>query len=270
MRTLLVFLILASSALGQVRNLSGWKQDVGGVKDRSFAAYRSGKIKALPPVVDLTNQMPKKVYDQGNIGSCTGEGIAALFSHYLWKESKRYIEPSSLFIYWNERNIEGTVNEDAGAMIRTGITVISSIGTSTTKTWPFRESRWAMKPSKPAFIEATGLRSPVGFKVDNTDGRSIRVSVSDNCPVVFGMMLYSNIERITYWEPVLSIPKKGERSIGGHCMLIVGYDDNKKLYKVRNSWSKLWGLNGYFFVPYSLIHNSRITGDCWTILPAKK
>lgn len=270
MRTLLILFILTASAIGQVRNLSGWKQDSAGVVDRSFKAYRSAKVTALPTSVDLTNQMPKRVYDQGNVGSCTGEGIAALFAHYLWKESKRYVEPSSLFIYWNERYIEGTVNSDEGAMIRTGIKVISSIGTSTTKTWPFRESKWAVKPSAQAFQEATGLRSPVGLKVDNTDGRSIRVAISDNCPVVFGMMLYTNIERITYWEPVLSKPRRGESPIGGHCMLIVGYDDTKRLYKVRNSWSRLWGLNGYFFVPYDMIHNGRMTNDCWTIVPTKK
>ena len=36
--------------------------------------------------------------------------------------------PSRLFIYYNERLVEGSVNQDAGAMIRDGIKTMSKVG----------------------------------------------------------------------------------------------------------------------------------------------
>ncbi len=44
-------------------------------------------------------------------------------------------------------------------------------------------------------------------------------------------------------------------SIGGHAMLIVGYDDNKQAFKVRNSWSEDWGDAGYLWMSYDSFSN---------------
>ncbi|HEY1428154.1 MAG TPA: C1 family peptidase, partial [Candidatus Tumulicola sp.] len=37
---------------------------------------------------------------------------------------------------------------------------------------------------------------------------------------------------------------------GGHCIVIVGYDDSKQAWLVRNSWSELWGMSGYCWFGY--------------------
>jgi len=38
--------------------------------------------------------------------------------------------------------------------------------------------------------------------------------------------------------------------VGGHAMCIVGYDDAKGGFKVRNSWGDAWGENGYLWIAY--------------------
>ena len=36
----------------------------------------------------------------------------------------------------------------------------------------------------------------------------------------------------------------------GHCIVIVGYDDTKQAWLVRNSWGTGWGTNGYGWFGY--------------------
>jgi C1A family cysteine protease len=65
------------------------------------------------------------VYDQGQLGSCTGNGIAGAIEFDQRKQGTREFTPSRLFIYYNERVIEGTVTQDAGAQIRDGIKAVA-------------------------------------------------------------------------------------------------------------------------------------------------
>ena len=96
--------------------------------------------------VDLRGQCPA-VYNQGELGSCTANAIGAAhqFDQMKQKRTTDYTDvtdkerravsrgsvdfvPSRLFIYFNERVIEGTVDEDSGAMLRDGILVRNSWG----------------------------------------------------------------------------------------------------------------------------------------------
>lgn len=244
---------------------SGWQQDAAGVVDRSFSAlkvFRAGKIAASS---DLSKLMPP-IYDQGQTGSCTGNGVAAILDYARAKQrGASWIFPSRLFIYYEERVLEGTVNQDAGAQIRHGIDVITDIGACKESTWPYIESRFAVKPSSKSYVEAVSYQALHGYKVDFTDKRSIRIALTSGFPVVFGALLYPGIDKITYRNATLEMPRKGERTVGGHCMVIVGHDNAKQLYKVRNSWGVAWGRDGHFWIPYDYIHSQKICGDFWVI-----
>jgi C1A family cysteine protease len=269
--SLLLFVVALATSSALAQNApphqcppAGWKQDKAGVRDASFAATRVYRATAIKSKTDLSPKMPP-IYDQGMIGSCTGNGLAAILDFARGKQGMAFIGPSRLFIYFAEREIEGTINEDAGAQIRTGIDVLADLGSCKEKTWPYRESQWRTKPGAKCYTEALSFQALHGYKVQNTDGRSIRIALSAGYPVVFGSLLYSQIDLVDYQHPILQMPRKGERTIGGHCMVIVGHDDSRKLYKVRNSWGKAWADSGYFFIPYDYVHSAKITGDCWVI-----
>jgi C1A family cysteine protease len=63
----------------------------------------------------------------------------------------------------------------------------------------------------------------------------------------------------------MPMPKKGERCLGGHAIMAVGYNDKTKMFKIRNSWGSGWGDKGYFYMPYDFITNANYTDDFWTI-----
>ncbi len=43
-------------------------------------------------------------------------------------------------------------------------------------------------------------------------------------------------------------------------MAIVGYDDLKKVFIVRNSWSEAWADKGYFYIDYEYFINRNAYG----------
>src|SRR5262245_63463613 len=96
----------------------GWVPDLPDHRDWAFAAVRKLPAK-LPKKVDL-RRMCSAVEDQGNLGSCTGNSLAGAVEFLERKDKGSAKDVSRLFIYYNERVIEHSVAEDAGAMIRDG------------------------------------------------------------------------------------------------------------------------------------------------------
>src|SRR5260221_10686274 len=106
----------------------GWIPDVPDARDRVYAAPLAA-LAALPAKVDLRKQSPKVILDQGQLGSCTANAIAIAHEFCQKKQHvKSEFTPSRLFIYYNERAMEGTVGSDSGAMIRDGIKSINKLG----------------------------------------------------------------------------------------------------------------------------------------------
>jgi len=109
----------------------GWIPDLPDQRDFVYAAPAPFQ-RNLPPKVDLSKKCPP-VYDQGQLGSCTANAIAAAIE---FDQKKKFI-PSRLFIYYNERAMEGTIASDSGAQIRDGIKSVAKDGVCSEATWPY-------------------------------------------------------------------------------------------------------------------------------------
>jgi C1A family cysteine protease len=131
----------------------GWQPDLPDHRDLTYAAP-AALVRRLPNKVDLRNSCPP-VYDQGQLGSCTGNAIAAAFEFELMKQGKAMpFTPSRLFIYYNERVIEHTVNTDAGAQIRDGIKSVHKQGVCPENMLPYHVSQFAKKPNPACYAAA--------------------------------------------------------------------------------------------------------------------
>src|SRR5438105_12662932 len=113
----------------------GWMPDLPDNRDHLYAAPLA-KLRVLPSKADLRRHCPA-VYDQGQIGSCTANAIAAAIEFDRKKQSLEDFVPSRLFIYYNERAMEHTIGSDAGAMIRDGIKSVGKKGACPESEWPY-------------------------------------------------------------------------------------------------------------------------------------
>src|SRR6202158_6028384 len=130
----------------------GWAPDLPDQRDHLYSAPQPVLAK-LPAKKDLRPGCPP-VYDQGQLGSCTANAISGAIQFEQKNQGVTVFTPSRLFIYYNERVMEGTVNSDAGAQIRDGVKSVSQIGVCPESDWPYLTNDFTFKPSAIAYNNA--------------------------------------------------------------------------------------------------------------------
>jgi len=241
----------------------GWKPDLPDHRDLKYAVAPA-LLKKLPAKVDLRSGCPP-VYDQGALGSCTGNAIAGAIEFELIKQKLPAWVPSRLFIYYNERVIENTVSTDSGAQIRDGIKSVNKQGVCPETMWPYSPNEFAQKPGANCYAAALQSKA-VSYQRIEQQLELMKGCLAEGYPFVAGFTAYASFEGQEVAKTgVLGLPEKSEDVVGGHAILVVGYDDAKKTFLIRNSWSANWGQAGYFTMPYAYLTNSDLASDFWTI-----
>lgn len=238
----------------------GWRHQLPDIRDRRYAARLTA---ARPAEFDLRQGMPP-VYDQGQLGSCTGNAIAAAMEYESDRQGLSDFAPSRLFIYYNERALEGTVSSDSGAVIRDGIKAVNTQGVCPETMWPYNIGMFTVTPPRRCYVAAVKDRL-VQYEAVKTLG-DLKDAISSNLAVVFGFTVYESFESQAVAQTgVMPMPKQGERAVGGHAVVAVGYSDPKNHVIVRNSWGPSWGDAGYFYMPYQYLTGTKTGSDSASI-----
>jgi C1A family cysteine protease len=245
----------------------GWVPDLPDIRDYSYKAPAHVTQK-LPPMVDLRDRCPN-IYNQGALGSCTANAIAGALEFDLLKQGLADFIPSRLFIYYNERMMEGTINSDAGASIRDGVKSVNKQGVCDENDWVYDIYKFTERPSDTIYQQALG-NIALEYQRVPRDLNQMKGVLVQGYPFVAGFTVYSYFESMEMAnDGVLNLPKDDETVLGGHAILVVGYDDSKYAFIVRNSWGKEWGLDGYFYMNYNYLMNENLGDDYWRITKVK-
>jgi len=242
----------------------GWVPDLPDQRDHFYATLPE-VMTTLPSSVDLRPHCPP-VYDQGQLGSCTANAIAAAMQFDEMKQKfQNLFVPSRLFIYYNERAIEGHVNTDSGAQIRDGIKSVSKLGDCPETLWPYDITKFTQKPPKACYDQAKKYKA-VSYQRLIQDLNQFKGCLASGYPFVFGFTVYEGFESQQVAKSGhATMPLPGEKVIGGHAVVAVGYDDSNQWFIVRNSWGPSWGMGGYFTMPYAYLDSNNLSSDFWTI-----
>jgi len=241
----------------------GWIPDLPDHRDLLYAAPVAA-LQALPSKVDLTSKCPP-VYDQGQLGSCTANAIGGAIQFEQMKQSIPNFTPARLFIYYNERAIEGTVASDSGAQIRDGVKSVAQQGACPETMWPYVISKFATKPPPQCYVE--GAKHKVSLYQRLTPVlNQLKGCLASGYPFVFGFTVYESFESPAVAKTGrVPMPAANEQVLGGHAVMAVGYDDSKQWFIIRNSWGTGWGVKGYCMMPYAYLTSSDLASDFWTL-----
>ena len=242
----------------------GWIPDLPDHRDHLYAAPVMALAKQ-PAKMDLRTKCPP-VYDQGQLGSCTANAIAAAiqFNRIKLKLKPKFV-PSRLFIYYNERVMEGTAHTDSGAQIRDGIKSVAQQGDCPEKEWPYDIAKFAVKPSAKCYQDAKKYKAVTYQRLVQALSQ-LKGCLASGYPFVYGFTVYESFESAAVAKSgVMPMPQPKEKVLGGHAVLAVGYDDAQQRFIVRNSWGRNWGMKGYFTMPYSYLTDNNLADDIWTI-----
>jgi len=259
--------IETSNMENQKRSISsyGWRPQL---PDRRDLKFTPGSTQ-LPPHFDLRDHYHfGPILNQGNLGSCTANSIAEAFQFNEIKQGygQAEFDPSRLFIYYNERKMEGSIGTDAGAALRDGFKSINSTGICSEELWPYNIDRFADEPPRECYDQARTEKVLKYRKVSQTVDAMRHALFDEHQPICFGFTVYDSFESAEVKESgIMPMPAAGEKVQGGHAVLCVGFDDESKRFIVRNSWGEDWGQAGYFTMPYEFISDPDSASDFWII-----
>lgn len=218
----------------------------------------------LPGSIDLRPQCAP-VMDQGNLGSCTANAIAAALQFDSIKQGLPGVQLARLFIYYNERAMEGTVDSDSGAMIRDGIKSVANQGVCPESEWPYDITLFRNRPPLRCYTDAL-LDKALSYQRVARSLDQMKACLASGFPFIAGISVYESFDSTTTAEiGHVFMPTRREKLLGGHCVLLVGYDDLMEIFYVQNSWGANWGIKGFFTIPYAYLMNRGLSSDFWSI-----
>ena len=240
----------------------GWVPDRPDYRDKLYTTI-AAPPKKLPKKVDLRHNC-SGVEDQGQLGSCTANALAGNLEFLEKKAGRTVTNLSRLFVYYNERAMEGTINDDAGAMIRDGVKSLVKLGVCSEKKWPYTIAKFTNKPPAACYKQASDHQVTSYHRIISL--RQMRQCLAEGYPFVFGFSVYEAFESDEVARTgKLNRPEPSEKQLGGHAVMAVGYDDSAERVIVRNSWGTDWGIKGYFTMPYDYISDDNLADDLWTL-----
>jgi C1A family cysteine protease len=240
----------------------GCRRDTRDARDHEFhpTAVR------IPAAVDLRSHCPP-VMDQGELGSCTAHGITGALRYDLISSGKPDIPLSRLQLYFDERFIEGTVNDDAGAEIRDGIKSAAKLGVGRETLWPYRINQFKKKPPAACYRDAVRFEA-LSYQRVQVSVSALKAAIAAGHPVVIGISVYSSFESDAVAKTgIVPMPDlHREQLLGGHCLYAVAY--RKGFITARNSWGPRFGDGGDVHFPEAYLGSPKLGSDYWAITTA--
>lgn len=250
----------------------GRKPDAADARDLVLGAHKSplqGLGAPLPSHVDVFAGLDLPVYDQGSLGSCTANS-GVLYRRFLARRFAAYSAPdenlSRLFLYYQERKLpwNDTVGSDSGASIRDVLYVLAHTGVCPETVDPYLPgdfSSASANDSPEDIKDADSYRIGAYHRIPDAGG--IRSVLASGYGVLLGFAVYPSFEEIGR-DGILKMPSPSETPLGGHAVVIRGYDDGQSRFLLQNSWGSDWGDGGCFWMPYEYLDRTDLSEpDMW-------
>jgi Cysteine protease len=259
----------------------GWRPDVPDFRDYTPAHDKVSPLlassRALTRSTDNVrdkadlSEWCSPIEDQEQLGSCTAQAGAGLIEYFERRAFKNYTDASRLFLYKVTRNLMG-VTGDTGAYLRDTMKAMVHFGVPPEEYLEYDITRFDVEPSAFLYSFAQNFNALKYFRLDETgvSGRPlvarVRQFIAAGYPSMFGFTVYNFGNDQGEFE----FPAPGSRAVGGHAVVAIGYDDNRRIgqstgaLKIRNSWGTAWGEQGYGWLPYQYIEEE-LAMDFWCL-----
>lgn len=206
----------------------------------------------MPQRVDLSEHMPRPGF-QGKQNSCVAWVSAYAVKTYQEKIEQRYtltkagqldfkkvFSPSFVYNQINQ-------GRDGGATLVDALNVLSGRGAISWAEMPYQTGDFTRQPSLEQLKIAKRYRIAYWRQVNIRDRQEVKAQLMAGYPVMIGAMVDESLYRLkpgTVWR------RSAGKSLGGHAMVLVGYDENRQAFKLMNSWGPNWAEHGFGWIDY--------------------
>ncbi len=242
-----------------------------------------GVAPSVPASVDLRGWF-SPVDDQGQLGSCTAHAADGLLEYYERRAFGSYTDISRRFVYKVTRDLLGLTG-DTGAFVRSTMGTLALFGAPPEKYWPYDVARFDDEPTPFCYAFAQNFKALSYYRLDPPGTAPatlldrIKQWVAQGFPPMFGFTVYDSIAQAGRTGKI-PFPGPADRVVGGHAIVVAGYDDSLTVQHARpgtpattgallikNSWGAAWGARGYGWLPYEYVLRG-LTAVWWSLLKA--
>lgn len=264
----------------------GWQPDLPDFRDYTQETdaiaktlVKSGPLKAAakkqPISIDL-RRWCSPIEDQKDLGSCTANAGVGMYEYFERRAFGKHVDAARLFLYKVTRELLGFKGDD-GAFLRDTMKAMVLFGVPPEKYWPYVVSRFNDEPTSFCYSYAQNYQAVKYYRLDPPSTSpakalaAIRRGLAAELACMFGFSVYSSMPPMGDGKGEIPMPGPGDTLEGGHAILAVGYDDNKKIGKnkgallIRNSWGSGWGDHGYGWLPYAYVEGG-LADDFWSMV----
>ncbi len=241
--------------------------------------YASLPQVVLPDSAVASQQRPKLLVlpspppgHQGSLGSCTAWATAyaamGVLYYDQWKHDWQNLARSPLFVYNNTRITDSC----GGIAISRALTFLRDVGACSMRDLPYSDQGCNSPTPEYCFSEAHSFRVSWGAIASNALVNSdvYKNLLWQGLPVVFVVKTTETFKN--QWDSPWGWRSDVDEPDNpySHAMCMVGYDDDRRMFKVQNSYGPNRGDGGFFWMAYSLVEQGRITEAYAVGLPSEQ
>ena len=232
------------------------------VDTRDFKAnIKDSHVQAASPINSFSLQSKvKTVYDQGNLGSC----VSNAFAQYINMCTINKVQISRLLHYYCGRAIGGDSSlEDTGLDIRQAANIIKQYGACGESTWPYKTSNFNILPPLNVFKASLYFKKYLYSFVKQDITSLTAILYGQKLPIIFGINVYDSfMSDVVASTGVVPMPNLTNETLqGGHCIVMVGFNNKTSTFTCVNSWGSSWGNRGFFTIPYQYVLDPSLASD---------
>jgi len=236
---------------------------------------------SLPTSADL-RAWCSPIENQGSLGSCTANAGVGTVEYFERRAFGKHIDASRLFLYKVTRTMLHWTG-DTGAFLRSTMGALALFGVPPEEYWPYVVADFEKEPPAFCFAFAQNYQAISYYRLDPPGTakdvllNQIKTNLAAGLPSMFGFTVYSSYTQGSTTGKI-PYPTRGEKTVGGHAIVAVGYDDSMKIKNTnpgasettgallfRNSWGTGWGSSGYGWLPYDYVLKG-LAVDWWSLM----
>jgi len=246
-----------------VKRKYGFNRDKKDSRDKLFSISQKYVIDPLPRQVDLRNFYPPCL-DQKSLGTCVlYSGVKAMQYLQMREWKTETVNLSVLFAYYNTRKDSGYLGSDSGASIRDALKSLANYGTCLDSLWPYQVEKFNDEPPLQAYEEAQKHKISRYERLVGIE--DMLQCLAEGYPFLFGVDLFESFgSQENSKSGFMPIPKWGEKKLGGHCMKMVAYDLDNRIFTYSNHYGSDYGKNGFGTTSFDYIE--KYCKDAWVII----